>query len=216
MTIYFISGLGADSFIFKNLEFPEGTKLVYLDWINPIRDESLFDYAKRFSDLIDTSEPFSIVGLSMGGMIAVELSKIVKPEKIAIISSASTYREIPLWYRLGGKLSLHKLIPFKLAPVFRRPVYFFMGARKPGTRYLVDRYIDKMNIPLVEWSVDAILNWRNTYRPKNLLHIHGTRDKILPIKNIKPDIEIPNGGHLMLLVRAKEISAILNRFFGLR
>ena len=53
MKVYFISGLAADKRIFKNLRLPEGFEPVYLDWISPLKDESLRDYALRLAKKID-------------------------------------------------------------------------------------------------------------------------------------------------------------------
>jgi hypothetical protein len=81
MTLYFISGLGADKRIFEKLQFSNSFKLVFIDWIVPVKNEPLRDYATRLSHTINTSEPFVIIGLSFGGMIATELSPIVSPQK---------------------------------------------------------------------------------------------------------------------------------------
>jgi esterase/lipase len=54
------------------------------------------DYAKRFSHAIKEDEEFVLIGLSFGGMLASELAKIVSPKKLIIISSLSSYRELPV------------------------------------------------------------------------------------------------------------------------
>ena len=41
------------------------------------------------------------------------------------------------------------------------------------------------------------------------MHIHGSADRILPIKYAKANIVIENGGHFMTLNKAKEVSEIL-------
>jgi hypothetical protein len=48
--------------------------------------------------------------------------------------------------------------------------------------------------------------------PEKLVHIHGTRDGILPVRFTKPTHTIA-GGHLMVLNRAHEINKILNDVF---
>lgn len=50
------------------------------------------------------------------------------------------------------------------------------------------------------WCVNAIVNWKGTcdYR-KDIIHIHGTHDKMFPIKNIKNAISVEKGTHNMLL-----------------
>ncbi|MEJ0082498.1 MAG: hypothetical protein WDM78_16440 [Puia sp.] len=75
MNLYFISGLGADKRIFQNLVLPEVFKIYYIDWVTVSENESMESYCRRLSSQINTLEPFSLVGLSFGGVIAIEMSK---------------------------------------------------------------------------------------------------------------------------------------------
>ncbi|HCF62788.1 MAG TPA: hypothetical protein DEU93_00310, partial [Chitinophagaceae bacterium] len=72
MKAYCISGLGADERIFCNLHFPEALEPVYLKWIKPEPNETLEQYAMRLSEKIEGDEPFVLIGLSLGGMLALE------------------------------------------------------------------------------------------------------------------------------------------------
>ncbi len=55
-----------------------------------------------------------------------------------------------------------------------------------------------------------MLNWQQEKVLKNIVHIHGTKDNIFPIKHIKNSIEIEGGTHVMILTKAKEISKIIH------
>jgi len=46
--------------------------------------------------------------------------------------------------------------------------------------------------------------------PENLIRIHGTNDKLLPLRDSKNVITIKDGGHLMVLEQANEVSTALN------
>src|ERR1035437_6749894 len=105
-TLYFIPGLGADERLFSKLKLP-GYKKKFIKWLVPKENESLPHYAKRLSAQIDSSKSFSLIGVSFGGMLAVEMSKFLKPKKIFLISSAKTNRELPA--------SIH---PFRYFPVY--------------------------------------------------------------------------------------------------
>ena len=52
-------------------------------------------------------------------------------------------------------------------------------------------------------------DWKNQTAIKNIIHIHGTSDRILPIRFAKPDIKVINGGHLMTLNKADELTSII-------
>ena len=61
----------------------------------------------------------------------------------------------------------------------------------------------------LKWAIAKIATWQNMYIHKNLLHLHGTADRILPIKNVTANESITGGAHLMVVTNAEEVSAIL-------
>jgi len=61
----------------------------------------------------------------------------------------------------------------------------------------------------LKWAFYTILHWKKTYKSQNLYHIHGDADKIFPPKYITDFIPIKNGTHLMIIIKAKEISKVL-------
>ena len=213
LTAYFISGLGADERAFQNLELPAFIKPVYLSWIMPNEKESLVSYSKRLSEGIDEKEPFILFGLSMGGMVAVEIAKIKSPKKIIIISSISNYHSFPYGMRTAGFLHLYNLIPvswMKSASLIKR---IFMHEPAP-VKILIEEMIKESNGEFIKWALGAIANWKNDIVPPNLFHIHGEKDEIFPIKYCHPDVRIPNGTHLMVLTHAREINQILGNLFS--
>ena len=73
--VYLMPGMSANSLIFEKINFPSNFKLYYLDWIDPLKNESLETYAKRFSALIMHDDPV-LIGVSFGGVLVQEISKI--------------------------------------------------------------------------------------------------------------------------------------------
>jgi hypothetical protein len=63
----------------------------------------------------------------------------------------------------------------------------------------------------MKWALDKITFWKNTTVPGNVIHIHGTADKILSYKYVHCDYTIDKGEHLMVLNRAREVSDALRR-----
>ncbi|MCP9751582.1 alpha/beta hydrolase, partial [Ferruginibacter sp. HRS2-29] len=84
-TIYLFSGLGADERVFKYLKFP-GHHIVHIKWITALRNEPLAAYAKRLLEQVSTEHPI-LIGLSFGGIMAIEVSKLIPTEKVIIIAS---------------------------------------------------------------------------------------------------------------------------------
>jgi esterase/lipase len=68
---------------------------------------TLQSYAIRLSAQIDTPKPI-ILGVSFGGMIAIEIAKYIGCQQVIIVSSAKTKYEIPFICRFFGLLKLHQ------------------------------------------------------------------------------------------------------------
>jgi hypothetical protein len=59
-------------------------------------------------------------------------------------------------------------------------------------------------------TVSMIINWDRKANTTKIVHIHGTKDHTIPIRNIKHlDINVKNGSHMMTLTRGKELSKII-------
>jgi pimeloyl-ACP methyl ester carboxylesterase len=205
---YFISGLGADKRAFYKIKLPRGYQPVYLDWIAPLANESLPDYAKRFSQAINREEEFILIGLSFGGMLASELAKIVSPKKLIIISSVSSYKELPWYFKLAGKLGLHRIISptiYKQATIMNR----FMGTGNKEMKAIVYSYVHNIDPAFIRWSLNVIVNWSHIERLSDVIHIHGSNDHLLPFRYVKADYKVKGGGHLMIMNRADEVNSIL-------
>ena len=78
---YFIPGMGTTKEVFKGLDF-KGDSVHYLEFPEPLKDESLKDYSARMAEVISDENENILIGMSMGGFIAQEISLIKKVEKI--------------------------------------------------------------------------------------------------------------------------------------
>lgn len=203
--IYLLSGLGADKRVFDFIDF-SGFKVNHIDWVSPLENESIGNYARRLSERITTAKPI-LIGVSFGGMMAVEIAKLIETERIILISSAQTRFDIPPYFRIIGRLRLNKLIP----PTFLKKVnwltYWFFGTTTEKEKELLRAIINDTDKAFSIWAIDKIVTWRNTRRLNNLTHIHGTRDRILPSKTA--DLIVNDGGHLMIMNRGSELSALI-------
>jgi pimeloyl-ACP methyl ester carboxylesterase len=207
-TIYLISGLGADERIFQNIDFGSFTPK-HIKWIEPIKNEMLKSYALRLSVQIETENPI-ILGVSFGGMLAVEIAKYIDCQQVILISSAQTKHEIPLIYRILGRQKLHNLIPIKLFKQANVLTYWFFGMRTQGEKALLKSILHDTDSTFLKWAIHSIVNWDNIETIDKIVHFHGEIDRILPIQNIKrTDFRIAAGGHLMIFNQADTISRVL-------
>ncbi|RZL34138.1 MAG: alpha/beta hydrolase, partial [Pedobacter sp.] len=211
MNVYFISGLGADKRIFSKIKLNDNFKIIHLDWISFEKKETLKSYAGRLSKSIDQSEPFSLVGVSFGGMIAVEMAKFLQPKVTIIISSTLLSEHLPLIYRLIGKLGIIKIIPANILKSSNSLTQnYFFGTKLKEEKDLLEKIVKDTDAHFLKWAIESILNWQSNTTPKNLIQIHGTNDKILYTKKVEPDFLIKGGTHFMVYQNADKISEILN------
>ncbi len=205
--IYVFSGLGVDERVFDNIDF--GTLDVeFIDWIQPLENESLGSYALRISKTITYENPI-LIGLSFGGMVAVEISKVIKVEKLILIASAKNKFELPFIYRLFGKLNLIKLIPKKIFKKQNSITNWIFGIENDSEKQLLKKILQDTDLNFFSWAINEIANWKNENIPENCFHIHGDKDRIIPINNVKADFVIENGGHFMTVNKSKEIQDII-------
>ncbi len=207
MNIYCFSGLGADKRVFRYLDLTPH-ELVHIDWIDHLKNETLEQYAVRMMSVISVDEPFALMGLSFGGMIAVEVSKHIKPEKLIIISSIVSKAEMPAKYKLVKVLGLHKMIPVWFFKHPTRLTNYFFGAKTAKSKKLLSDILDSTHFEFLKWAIGAMLGWKNATKPE-CIRIHGTEDHILPIDNLHIDHRIGGGGHFMIVQKADELSQII-------
>lgn len=206
--IYCISGFGADERVFSKLNFGNND-VHFLPWLQPIRNEKIQAYAQRMAEKIVHLNPI-IIGLSFGGIMAIEISKIINAQKIIIISSIQSYRDLPLWMRLSGKLKLNHLFPMRSFKLIEPVENYNLGIENKDELELVQSYRKNVSQVYTNWAINEILNWRNELLPENLIHIHGGRDHIFPVKNAKAAWIIPDGGHFMIMNRSNQVNKLLS------
>ena len=121
--VYIFTGLGADGRVFEKIDLA-GFQKVFIQWIPPIPNEGIESYSQRLSKQIQSCK-LILIGLSFGGIIAVEVAKFIETERIILIASANTRSETPFYYRFAGLLRLNTLIPARL---LLRPTAFSFWA----------------------------------------------------------------------------------------
>jgi hypothetical protein len=205
LKLYCISGLGADKRVFKYLKL--NAEVIALDWIEPNANEAIEIYSKRLSTSINTSEPFGILGVSFGGLIATEISKQLNPEITILISSAETKNELRTLFNFVGHLGILRLLPEKLFDIPRPIAKWLFGTDKTELLYSI---LDNTDLKFAKWAVIALTNWKNKTRLKSKLKIGGENDKLIPSQNSLESITIKNGEHFMIVDKANEISELIN------
>jgi hypothetical protein len=205
--LYLFSGLGADKRVFEYLDL-KAYDTTCIEWLPPGEDESLSDYAKRLLTQIKTEKPI-LMGVSFGGIMAVEISKLIEVEKIIQISSISCCEDMPTGNKLVAFFNINKIIPATFFTVVNEGLFWFFGAETKREKAVLKSIMEDSDPEFVKWGIDKVLNWDHVGKVDKMITIHGTDDRIFPMEN--PDYSIEGGGHLMVLNRSKEIDAIIKK-----
>jgi pimeloyl-ACP methyl ester carboxylesterase len=209
--VYCIAGLGADFRIFENLRIPNAT-LYPIAWQEPLRNESLPDYAKRLSSQILYDDAI-LLGVSFGGMLAIEISRI-KPVKHTIIVSSCKHRgELPLFFRLAGRFGLHHAMPFRLLVKSTKlnRILFDSNNNDQAELQLKQLMLEESNPVWLRRSLHMIVSWQNNEAPPGLFHIHGRKDLLFLADYVNADAWLDDGTHFMIWNKAAEISRIIEK-----
>jgi pimeloyl-ACP methyl ester carboxylesterase len=208
-TVYCIPGLGLDHRIFEKLQL-KNKQLRFLDWIPSKATESIQDYAKRMAAKI-TEEDFSLLGMSLGGIMCVEISRLKKARHLYLISTVKNAEELPSILRWMDRLPEKSKGTAKWAMEMSaalKPFYDHAGTEESEFYRNMIREADP---DFIYWGIKEIAQWNfNESLCTPFTHVHGTEDLIFPIKNIDRAITVKGGSHFMIYSKAEEVSAILN------
>lgn len=199
--VYLMPGMAANHLIFEGLNLPENFVIHYLEWLLPKEKESLSSYCERLSADIKGSN-IILIGVSFGGIIVQEISKIIRVKKTIIISSVKTKKELPFMMTIGKSTGLYKYVPVNWIDNVESLAKFVFGPSIKKKIALYRKYLSVRDEHYLRWCIDKIINWDNEKVPKNLIHIHGSLDLVFPSVYISNAILVKNATHAMILTKA--------------
>ncbi len=210
--IYFIHGQGSDKRLFDSLEIDHRYKKNYILYTTPPKHASIESFARELSQQIDTTKPFVLVGVSMGGMLCAEMGEFLKPQKIILISSAKNRTELPFRYRFQRVVPIYYLVPGFIVKASAKVLQPIVEPDRKHNKETFKSMLAAKNSVYMRRTVRMIMQWKRTVNTAKLVHIHGTNDHTLPIRKIKQvDYRVDEGSHMMTLTRAHEISVLINQ-----
>ena len=208
INVYLMPGMAANSKIFEYIRLPEIYQIHKLDWIIPKKNETLKFYAKRICKKIDQPDPI-LIGVSFGGILIQEVSKYLNHKKIVIISSIKTNEELPISMKMAKKTKIHKILPFKWINNIDKLALFAFGDGIKKKVKLYQKYLSYKDPNYLKWAMDCIVNWDQKEIIKEIIHIHGKKDNVFPVKNLSGRVYLIEGNHAIIITRANQINKLL-------
>ena len=201
--VYLMPGMAANPSIFDNISLPENQfQLHKLHWEIPVKNETISNYALRITKKIK-HENIVLLGVSFGGILVQEMSRHIALRKLFVVSSVKTKHELPKRFKILKATKAYKLLPTQLASNLDLLAKFSFGDLVKKRIDLYKRFLSVSDKYYLDWSIDQIVNWKQSYCPECMVHIHGEKDNVFPIGNIKNCIPVKNGTHTMIIHRAK-------------
>lgn len=207
--VYFMPGMAASSSIFERIKLHEGQfEMHFLEWVLPEKDEKLEQYAKRMAQNIK-HENVVLIGVSFGGILVQEMSQFVSAQKIIIISSIKSNKELPSRMKIARVTKIYKLVPTSLAQNVEVLAKYAFGDVVKKRLELYEKFLSMRDKSYLDWAIEQIINWNRVEPDPKVIHIHGDADEVFPIKNIKECIKIEGGTHIMILSKYRWINTNL-------
>jgi pimeloyl-ACP methyl ester carboxylesterase len=209
----FLPGMGADHRLFGP-QRAAGIPFEVPELPIPRPDEGLPAYAARLAAKLDLSTPCTIVGTSFGGMLACELAAATPCRQVVLIASCRHREAVSraAWpIEWAARFLPDAVIRHQSANTAR------LLARiesLPRDQYALVRDMAlEIPVPYLRRVGRMILKWK---RPSPLTcpiaHIHGDRDRLIPLRNVQPDEVVPGGGHLINLTHPDQVNRFLRQY----
>lgn len=211
VTVYCISGLGADHTVFNRLHLPN-VQLVAVPWLAPESTETLANYALRMAAQIPEAQPI-LLGLSFGGLVAQEIAKQRPLKKLILLSTMQKPTGLRSFLHAYKKLPVYNWLPTSILRwVLLRNIWVF-GKLNAKNKKALRKMINQFSPTYYKWAFGQILNWKgNGSLQVPICHIHGSKDWLFPIATAQPDFAVVGAGHLMVLTHSRQVAGLLTAY----
>lgn len=206
--IYCMPGMAASPKIFEFVDFPDPFVIHRLSWIKPDENEPIAAYALRMCERIEHSNPI-LLGVSFGGVLVQEMAKHIRVAKVVIVSSIKNNKELPLPMKMAKKTNAHKLLPTQWINSLDALALFAFGKGIQKRIELYQKYLSERNSHYLSWAIDALVQWDQEYTLDNIIHIHGEKDTVFPIRNLDQPFYKIEGGHAAIITHTRWINSEL-------
>lgn len=201
--VYFMPGMAASPKIFEYIKLPKNQfKMHFLEWIIPLDNEPIKDYALRISKHIKHDD-IVLLGVSFGGILVQEIGKHIAVRKLIIVSSIKHINELPKRMLMARATKAYKVVPTQLVSSIDMFAKYSFGRRINKRIDLYRKYLAVNDSKYLSWAIKQMLCWNQVESQSDIVHIHGDCDPVFPIKNISNCITIKKGTHIIIIKKYK-------------
>lgn len=204
------SGLGIPPALLTPQFHINGVDVTAAAWPTIVAAENIAQFAARAAEQIVASDDLYVGGVSFGGMVALEVARIVRPRGVFLIAAAKSGSALSPIVRLvalaASKLPMAAVeLGLKWSPLLVRMVG---RPDRVQREYLLD-LAEASIASLTHWGGRVMLDWTAPPLPCPVWQVHGSDDRMIPVKNVSPDLVIPGGGHVINVTHAAAVNQFI-------
>ena len=201
--VYLMPGMAANPTIFEYIELPKSQfEMHWLEWMIPLKDETLEAYAKRMVLKIQ-HEDVVLLGVSFGGVLVQEMSKYISLRKLFVVSSIKSMHELPKRMKVMKYTKAYKILPTHLVSNIDVLAKYAFGESVIKRIELYKKYLSVNDKYYLDWSIKNMIEWSQKEPHKDAIYIHGDKDAVFPHSCTGDCIVIEGGTHIMILNKCK-------------
>lgn len=209
--IIFFSGMGGDERLFQYLDLGE-KEVLHVGWQDPEPKEDFKQYVLRLIADVEVKPTDILIGASMGGLAVQEVAAVFPVKSVILISSLRSGETLQPLFTAAQRLSLLNLVQSDL---LRTTIVSGAKLIKPMVeerKKVLYGMLDQFSGAYYKWAMNAVLNWKGANVTCPVFHVHGDKDELFPIAQVKNAVLIEGGRHLMIVSKPEEVSHVVRDF----
>ena len=184
-----LPGFGCDGRVFDRQRKAFGDRLETPGYIAPKPGESIRHYAQRWAEELsrpDDDTPIALGGLSLGGVVALEMARHLRPTPRCVLLIASTTRSDRWSMAVQAAQLVGRLVPTasaKQAASMLALAFALRDGLDDDGKTLLRAMAKDMDPALIKWAGHAALDWPGLETAAGLppvYRVHGRHDWVIP------------------------------------
>lgn len=201
--VYLMPGMAANPSIFEQIKLPvDKFQIHWLEWKIPNKKETLQSYSKRMIEDIKHDDVV-LLGVSFGGMLVQEMSKIINLRKLIVVSSVKSHHELPKRLKILKYTKAYKILPTQLVSNIDVLAKYAFGETIKKRVDLYKKYLSVNDKRYLDWAIKEIVCWDQEEVNPEAVYIHGDKDVVFPHSTEGDCIVIKGGTHIMIINKYK-------------
>ncbi len=201
--VYLMPGMAANPIIFEHIQLPENQfSIHWLEWMIPEKKETIAHYAQRMNEKI-VHENVVLLGVSFGGILVQEMSKLKTFRKVIVVSSVKSKHELPKRMKFVNFTKAYKILPTQLIGNIDFLTKYAFGETITKRVELYKKYLSVTDKGYIDWAIKQIVSWKQEKRQPNTIYIHGDKDTVFPHSCNANTLIVKGGTHIMIINKYK-------------